>query len=296
MTLRRFLIDVYAPLKGICAKTIRLYGFSIKSYGRYLGEVEGCGYREPTVLDLEQLQVARFLAWRLERSEPATAAKDRSQLRAIWALAWDEATPGVKRGPPASLRRIVVPERTPEAWLTDEMRRLVASAGQERGTVCGVDAAGFWRALLLVCYDSAERASAVLSLRFCDVMQGMVRFRAEGRKGHRRDITRSISEDTQAAIEAIRLPQRELVFPWDMAVPTLYYQMRRILVRAGLPTDRRSKFHRIRRTSASYYEAAGGDAQLLLDHSSPLLKRRHYLDPRIVGEATDASARLPRVS
>lgn len=149
---------------------------------------------------------------------------------------------------------------------------------------------------MLVCYDSAERLSAVLSLRFADVHDGLVRFRAEGRKGHRRDVTRTISEVTAEAIAAIRNPLRDLVFPWSMAVTTLYYQMDRILIRAGLPTDRRSKFHRIRRTAASYYEAAGGDAQVLLDHSSPVLKRKHYLDPRIAGDATDAASRLPRVN
>ena len=295
MTLRKFLDEVYAPLKGISDRTLRLYGFTLKAFGEYLGEAEDCGYREPTVLDLDPLVVARFLSWRLRQREPATASKDRSQLRAIWALAWDEGVPGVLRGPPASLRRIVVPERVPEAWMADEMRRLVASASQEVGLIDGVDAGGFFRALMLVTYDTAERISAVLSLRFADVHDGLVHFRAEGRKGHRRDITRSISPETAEAIRRIAEPRRSLVFPWDRTIGTLYYHMDRILVRADLPKDRRCKFHRIRRTAASYYEAAGGDAQVLLDHSSPALKRKHYLDPRIAGEATDAAARIPRV-
>lgn len=296
MTLHQFLNDYYAPIKGICDRTQRLYQFTIKAYGEYLGEAEGCGYRDPTLADLDQLSVARFLSWRLRHREPATASKDRAQLRAMWALAWDEGLDGVRRGPPANLRKIVVPERVPEAWLSDEMRRLVAAASLEPGKIGDVDAGGFFRALMLVIYDTAERISAVLSLRFADVHAGMVHFRAEGRKGHRRDITRSISSDTEDAISRIALPARSLVFPWDKTIGTLYHRMDGILERAGLPTDRRSKFHRIRRTSASYYEAAGGDAQILLDHSTPALKRKHYLDPRIAGGATDAPARLPRVS
>jgi integrase len=288
MTLRSFLDDYYAPMRGISDRTLRLYGFTLAAFGEFLGH-------EPTLEDLDPLVVARFLAWRLRDREPGTAAKDRAQLRALWQLAWDEAIPGVKRGPSASLRRIVVPERVPEAWLTDEMRRLVAAAGEERGLVDGVDAAGYWRALLLVTYDTAERISAVLSLKFRDVHDGMVHFRAEGRKGHRRDITRSIKPETQAAIAAISTPPRDVVFPWGRAVSTLYHHLDRVLKRAGLPVDRRSKFHRIRRTAASYYEAAGGDAQELLDHSSPALKRKSYIDPRITGAGADAAAKIPRV-
>jgi site-specific recombinase XerD len=288
MKLTTLLNDYYSPMRGISDRTLRLYGFTLAAFAEFLDH-------EPTVDDLEPLVVARFLSWRLRNREPGTAAKDRAQLRALWQLAWDEAIPGVKRGPSASLRRIVVPERVPEAWLTDEMRRLVAAAGEERGLVDGVDAAGYWRALLLVTYDSAERISAVLSLRFADVHDGLVHFRAEGRKGHRRDITRSIKPETQEAIAAISSPPRDIVFPWERAVSTLYHHLERILKRAGLPIDRRSKFHRIRRTSASYYEAAGGDAQVLLDHSSPVLKRRSYIDPRITGAGADAASRIPRV-
>lgn len=296
MKLRDFLHDYYAPMRGISPRTQRLYEFTLKALGEYLGEVDGSGYREATVADLDQLIAARFLAWRLRNREPGTVSKDRAQLRALWALAWDQGIEGVVRGPSGSLRRIVVPERTPEAWLSEEMRRLVESTAHEVGEINGVPAAGFWRALLLVMYDSAERISACLSLRYADVHGTMVIMRAEGRKGGRRDLARSITPDTALAIDRISSPRRDLVFPWTMSVSTIYYHLDRILDRANLPKDRRSKFHRIRRTSASYYEAAGGDAQLLLDHSSPALKRRHYLDPRIVGDATDAASKLPKVS
>jgi len=54
------------------------------------------------------------------------------------------------------------------------------------------------------------------------------------------------------------------------------------LAAAGLPTDRRSKFHRIRRTVASAVAEAGGNPSEALDHASPKTTKR-YLDPRIVG-------------
>ena len=288
------LTNFYAPVKGISDRTVKLYGFTLRSFGDFLGSEDGSGYREPTTADLEQYKVARFLAWRLREREPATAAKDRAQLRALWAWAWAEALPGVSRGP--SMRRIVVPERVPEAWTEEQMRALVISASQELGTMGGVKAAAWWRALFLVCYDTAERASAAMSLRYADVRGTLVVFRAEDRKGRRRDIARTISADTALAIDEIADPSRELVFPCDIQPSSLYYRFDRILKRAGLPTDRWSKFHRIRKTSASYYEASGGSAQHLLDHSSPAVTRR-YLDPRIVmPNAGDAPSRLPKVS
>ena len=286
--------DFYAPCKGISERTVKLYCFTLQSYGQWLGIEDGSGYREPTTADLDQYKVARFLAWRLREREPATAAKDRAQLRALWGWAWAEALPGVTKGP--SVRRVVVPERVPEAWLEGQMRSLILSAGQECGSICGIPAAGWWRELLLTCYDSAERISATMSLRYADVQGSMVIFRAEDRKGRRRDIARTISTDTALAIDAIASPERELVFPCDVKEPALYHRLNRILKRANLPTNRWSKFHRIRKTSASYYAAAGGDAQLLLDHSSPTVTRR-YLDPRIVQpEGGDAPSRLPKVS
>jgi integrase len=67
-----------------------------------------------------------------------------------------------------------------------------------------------------------------------------------------------------------------------------------IIRRAGLPADRTCKFHKIRKTTASYAEAAGLSAQAILDHSDPKTTRK-YLDPRIVVQA-NASDVLPKVS
>jgi len=66
-----------------------------------------------------------------------------------------------------------------------------------------------------------------------------------------------------------------------------------ILKRAKLPADRQSKFHRLRKTCASYAAAAGIDPQRLLDHSNPSTTRA-YLDPRIV-QTRQACDVLPKV-
>lgn len=281
MFLCDYLIDVYAPLRGLSARSITLYRYTLNAFSEFAGH-------QTTLDDLEELTVSRFLAARMTVKAAATVAKDRAQLRALWEMA---ARRGLAKTWP-TLRRIRVPERVPEAWLTDEFQRLLHAAAQEPGLIDGVPAGDFWKALVRLLYETGERVSAAMALEWSDVRPDSVLYRAETRKGQTRDILRSITPSCHAAIEAIRRP-RAMVFAWPFAKSMLWYRMGRICRRAGLPSDRRSKFHRIRRTTASHYAAAGGDAQRLLDHSSPAVTRR-YLDPRILPEIR-ASDLLPSV-
>ena len=258
MKLATFLRDTYAPLNGISDRTLRLYGFTIKACGEYLGSEDGSGYVEPTTDHLDELLVARFLAHRLRTRSVGTAAKDRSQIRAIWEFLSRRGV--VKTWP--SMRPIRVPERVPRAWLIDEFRLLLDSAKEEHGEIVGVGPNG-------------------------------ITIRAEGRKGQRRDIWRGITPDCYEAILAIKTPRR-LVFDWDKSYGMIWHDLGRICERAGLPNDRMSKFHRVRKTTAAYAAAGGLDPQKVMDHASPLTTRR-YLDPRIVRQP-EATEVLPRVS
>lgn len=284
MTLSDFLRDIYAPLKGICSQTESLYTLTIAEFGKSLGH-------EATLADLEELKVAKFLAKRVRERKPATAAKDRSQIRALWELAARRRM--VETWP--TISRIRVPERVPEAWLTEEMERLLASAAQEHTAYEGIPASLWWRAILLVCYDTGERIGSVASTRWRDVRGSNVLFVAENRKGGRRDILRSLKPETVECLRAIRLGREDSdkVFPWPRSKGYLWKRLEIILKRAGLPHDRSCKFHKIRRTTASYSAAAGLSAQEILDHSDPKVTRR-YIDPRIVIQKS-ASDVLPDV-
>lgn len=282
MILRSFVRDVYAPLKAISPKTLRLYEFTLDAFGEFVGH-------EPTTADLEELIVARFLAHRTQTRAAATAAKDRAQIRAIWEfLARRRAVDTWPTIPP-----VRVPERTPEAWLTEEFARLLATASSEKTTIAGIPGGAWWRALLMLAYDTGERVTALTSVRWRDIRGNFVTFRAETRKGRRRDLVLEFGEETRLALEAIR-GDRDLVFPWPNTHTYLWRRLSIILERAKLPSGRRDKFHRIRRTTASYYEAAGCSSQKLLDHASPATTRR-YLDPRIV-RTISAPEVMPRVS
>lgn len=285
MLLTEFLDEIYSPLKGICGRTADLYRFTIGAFGKSIGKAPG-------LEDLDELKIARFLAQRTRSRQPATAAKDRAQLRALWEFA---ARRGLVSTWP-TMPKVKVPERVPQCWLTDEMRKIFESAALESGELCGIPAAAWWKAILLVCYDTGERIGAVQDLRWSQVLGGSILFRAESRKGGRRDILRDIGPETAAALDAIRLDRsgQDLVFPWPKSHTYMWRKFGDILRRAGLSSDRGSKFHKIRKTTASYYEAAGGSAQKLLDHSSPATTRR-YLDPRVVRQRSAPDV-LPKVS
>lgn len=284
MLLQHVLRDLYAPLTGISDRTLTLYDYTLRAWGEFLG-------RPPETGDLEELAVARFLAWRVRKWAAATAAKDRAQLHALWGFASKRKLCDTW----PSIHRVNVPERVPEAWLTDEMQRLMATAAAESGVIGGFPASAVWKGLLLLAYDSGERISAMLDLRCSDVRGQSVIFRAEQRKGRRRDIYREISQECADALAAVRRTPDDYALPWDRHRTCVWRLLKKILVRAGLPSDRKCKFHRIRKTTASYYEAAGGSAQRLLDHSSPAVTRK-YLDPRIVSAGVPAPSVLPRIS
>jgi len=284
MTLNELLTDFYAPIKAISERTATVYGFTISAFAKSLG-------RPPELSDLEELRIAKFLAQRVREREPATAAKDRAQLRALWEFAARRKL--VDTWP--TMPSVRVPERVPEAWLADEMSLILTAAAGEPGEIAGIPAPLWWRAIILLCYDSAERIGAVLALKWKHVRHDSVLFVAENRKGRRRDIVRPVSPGTAAAMLAIKGNRggEDSVFPWDRTYTHIWAKFGRIIKRAGLPCDRRSKFHRIRKTTASYYQAAGESAQSLLDHSSPAVTRL-YLDPRIV-KGRSAPDAIPKV-
>lgn len=276
LTLLDFFTNYFRPLflRGRSSRTIDLYLISIRSFARFLG-------REPRVSDLTDDTVNRFLCHfrELPRS-PATVNKERANLTALWRFGCRKQFLTVWPDVP----RDVMPEVVPIAWLPDELDKLFAQARKMTGWIGGVPAANWWTALLLVCWDTGERITAILSLRWADIdlSEGWAVAPAGSRKGGRSDEAYRLHPDTVIALTAIRYPARTEVFPWPHHPTYIWQRYERLLKMAGLPADRRSKFHRIRRSVGSYIKAAGGDATETLRHRDSRVTRR-YLDPRICG-------------
>jgi len=271
--LQEFFEAYYLPLRlrARSTNTIRLYRHSVRSFGRYLD-------RPAELKDLTDDVVSAYLAWLVSRKlSPYTVNKERSQLLAIWNYAARKGH--VSTFPDVQHER--VPQRVPQAWTHDELSRLIDACRGQSGTVSGIPASDWWVAIHRVIWDTAERIGAVLQLTWRGYQAPWLLIPAETRKGRREDKLLKLGQDTQAALERIRTPRRKPIFPWGRCPTSLYYEYGQILRRAGLPDDGRCKFHRMRRSVASYYEAAGGNATELLGHTSRRTTRS-YLDPRIV--------------
>jgi integrase len=172
-------------------------------------------------------------------------------------------------------------QRAPMAWSARELRSLFNEARGTNRTVYGVAGSVYYPALLGLAYDTGERIGAMLALEWSDVdlRSRTVRYRAETRKGRAADMVGSLSRDTARRIA--RLKELGHSRPFLLGSPsTLWGAYGKLLRDAGLPSDRRSKFHRLRRTHATWLHARGGDATASLGHASDATTRAHYIDVR----------------
>jgi integrase len=276
MLLGDFFQNIYRPLRLLnrSKRTDQLFRYSIRLFGETLG-------RPATLDDLTDIAVSRHLQRLLEQNrKPAGVNKERRQLVALWNLAAKKRL--VDQFP--VLPTVREPEQLPKAWTVEEMWRLRMACNMQPGVYHGVPARLWWVALHCVLFATGERIAAVMQLRWRDISGDVVVFPAESRKGSKRASVATLTPAALAALDEIRQPKRELVFPWPFGGNYIYVVYRAILLRAELETDSRSKFHRMRRSHATHLKAAGGDPTASLGHSSPVTTAR-YIDPRMIPNA-----------
>jgi len=182
-------------------------------------------------------------------------------------------------------------KKVPVAWKREELNKIFKTAEETSGRIGKIPANVWWVSLLLVFWDTGERSGAVLGLTWdnVDTDDRWIRFPADDRKGAFTDNARRIAADTATKLESMRRCQTTAevysptgkVFPWPYAPTYIYRAYEELLKRAGLPHDEKHKFHCLRKTAASYFEKAGGNATELLCHSKREITLA-YLDPRIV--------------
>jgi len=263
----------YEPLalRSRRPSTKQLYRTTLAAFDRFLK-------RAATLGDLNDETVSRFATWRLASGlSKYSVNKDLFNLLALWR--WCHRKGLVEAWPDVELEK--PPRRQPMAWTKAEIQKLYRTAASLPGKVGKLRACDWWAALLLLAWDSGERIGAIINLEWgnVDLERGWVRFTAEDRKGARDDSAVRISSDTVEALRRIRAKDGP-VFPWPYCYTYRWNELGRILRLAGLPADAKSKFHRIRKTVASYAEAAGGNATAMLRHSKREITES-YLDPRI---------------
>lgn len=274
VTVRDLYDHFYRPirLRSRSENTRRLYRFSMDRFDEFLG-------RRAMLTDFDETTVCRFLEWRRGSGVSAsTVERDRYNLLALWRYAnrrklvdtWPEIEPEV------------IPERAVLAWSEAEVHKLLDACKLAEGRIGSCPASTWWKALHLLAWDTGERITALMGITWegLDLAAGTVVCRAETRKGGRQDRVYRLHSDTVATLRTVPRGSAE-VLPWPYSKTYLWTRYTRFLEKAGLPAGRARKFHCLRRSVASHYEAAGGNATELLGHSSRKVTKR-YLDQRIV--------------
>lgn len=280
MTLSDLLAD-YCARTSPKPNTAVLYELAIRQFNRTL-------LRPATVDDLTEENMARHVSRRQSRERaPGTIAGEQRKLYALWRFACRE---GRLKIWPTS-HPIRVPERIPRAWTVDELGKLFSCA-KFATDVAQVDGPLWWGVLFRCLWETGERIGAMLQLRWewVDLEGQTLYLPAEVRKGGHGDRLYPISHETAALLA--KLPQEFRPFFWPYHPVTLYNRLKAMLTKGGLPADRRSKFHRMRRSTASHYKAAGGDVMELMGWTSAKVARG-YIDPRIF-KPTSAVDLLPK--
>lgn len=254
------------------------YRFSVNDFAEMLG-------RTPVGDDLTDDNLAALLNYLSDKRGLAeiTANERVGRLKTLW-------TWMAKRGHLScfpTLARIPQPERIPRAWTAEELRRLFLSFQSEQGELCGIPACLWWMSSHAWLWCTGERKGATFLFRFemLDWRSGVAVLPPEIRKGRRKSAVYQLWPDVIDLLREIRLPRRELVWPWPYHPGTFYNHYERILKRAGLPHGRHHKTQAMRVSHATWLHAIGQDATAALGHSSPETTRASYLDLRIIRPA-----------
>jgi integrase len=272
------LFERYSDLRNLNPKTMLLYSMLLDRLRAFLGH-------EPTVLDLDDLVISRYLraratqSWAGKTVRPASVQKDKVMLQAVWNLAarkrWARDFP--------ELPRIKVAKSIPtgRAYTAADVAQMIKQARHRRGRTGGKLSCWWWSTLIYMAYCTGERATALLSLRWgeLDLERRRVVFKGETRKGQTHDIERDFTEQLSGMLAQQRGQPDELVWNWDRARGSLWTSLKLLCRLAGV---KYRGFHGLRRTRASYAALAGGTAAAtqVLDHSDPRLQER-YVDSQI---------------
>lgn len=270
------LVPLYSAekLAGSPPNTITKHTAAVRHFGTFLK-------RPATLDDLTEPLVKGFPLWAIRQLKLSTntASCYHSRLLALWRFACDRGLVTIR----PTHQKLEVPWRIPIAWSREELARLYAALAQQPGEIGGCPARLWWTTLHCCQWDTGERIGALFPSTWdaLNLESGWLVIRAEARKGHRQDKAWRLHPETVTLLRQFRAPERRRIWPWPWTECSLWRKYREILQAAGLPSDRAHMFHCVRKSVASHFKAAGGDATELLGHSSPEVTRT-YLDPTIV--------------
>jgi integrase len=262
-------------------QTGALYRLALRQFSAAIGEPQ------PTVAHLTDDNLVALEKYLRGRSIE-TINHTTKRIKSLWR--WCAQRGLVTTWP--TTQRLKAPEPYRRAWSSDEMRQLLAACSRMTGEYHGIPASQWWRVWHLVQWDTGERTGAMLALRWEWFTGIALDIPGDARKGGKHAFY-LLSEQTAAELRQFRKPARDLIFPGGCQ-QTFYNRYTRLLTLAGLPTSRRHKPQRVRRSHLTYWHMAGEDAQARAQHASGDTTAKHYLDETLLPQV-DPSTVLPSI-
>lgn len=279
----------YLPsnLRITSKSTIRHYDITIRQFSEYLG-------RPATLADLTDGICTRYCRWLQDNKgvAPQTISQRMNYLRAIWRWCCRERF--VEKWP--NFHTAPAEKPVPRAWTLQHLAKLMEAAAETSGFVTCIPAGIWWFNLHRFAWETGERKTAMLEARWDDTdpERCLVEIPAKYRKGKCKGMLYTISRELMDDLVSMRPGDEPRLFPWAASEATFYNQYAKILKRAGLPSDHKSKLHRMRKSFASHLESNGGDATQALGHSRRTITAESYLDESII-QRTPAYQVLPKI-
>jgi len=244
-------------------------------------------------IPLEQLDERMISAWLQHYAatgvRPTTVRSKKQGILSLWRAAAEEE---LCRPPARRIRSVRVVREPVEAWLFDEVVRLLAACrGLPRPHPCGLRRAVWWDLAVRIAWDTGLRWGDQITLPVAAVRPDGSGAWCQSKTA--RPVTFQLSEGTLAALEAsLRDCPRELVLPWPASHETFNAQVRRLVRRAGI---RRGTWKWLRRSSSSYVELDfPGAGSAHLGHApGSRIAEQHYFSPAILRRREAVPRPLP---
>ncbi len=281
MNLDSLLADCIATNPAIRSpETKRLLALSCRHFAHFL-------QRPALAADLTDKQIVAYMQHRqrLGRSEK-TVEREAAKILTLARYAALCGQADVVR-----LRLVKSPVDVPTALTRPQLWSLWRAARRYQAAIGGIPGNVYSLALLDTLWWTGERLGAVWQLERADidVRSRWITFRHRKARG-RVQLRRVPRSAARSLGKLLAVSPGERPFAVFGAQTSLYHHLNRLLLQAGIPVDRRHKFHCLRRSHASWLHQRGGNASESLGHSDSRITTEYYLDPKIVVPAQPADS------
>jgi len=171
-----------------------------------------------------------------------------------------------------------------------------AAVGMESPRIGTLKPAKWWRALIVLTYNTGLRRGTLQQLRWEWVnWQGRVIAIPPGAVKSRRAHITPLNDAALEHLRSIQVAGQEMIFPWDLTNRRFYHEWHKLQTLAGIPRNQQFGLHDLRKTLATNLWGSNPEAAVVaLGHRDSTVTMGHYLDKtRIVAAALDV---LPQPS